>query len=157
MKFCSECGKELPVNSKGTCPSCGAEFSTLSRAKSEIRVIQQIPHKSPGTAALIAFFGAIFGLPGIGHIYVGRVGRGIAILLSGFTLYIMSFIVFFGSVLGGALAGARAGLSFVQIGGSLAMVLVLAYLGLLIWQIFNARSCAKKHNDQAAMIARDLE
>lgn len=46
-------------------------------------IVEHLPYKSPGTAALIAFIGGLFALPGIGHIYVGKVGRGIGILILG--------------------------------------------------------------------------
>jgi TM2 domain-containing membrane protein YozV len=49
------------------------------------------PYKSPGTAALLAFMGGIFALPGIGHIYVRKVGTGVVVLISGFTLYALAF------------------------------------------------------------------
>lgn len=150
--FCSNCGERLETSMDiEECPKCHSALHEhtkhLDTAKS---VIEQLPYKSPGTAALIAFIGGIFALPGIGHIYVGRVGRGIGILVIGLIVYALIVASIF-SV--GFLAGfeetnatsesASAGL------GAIAMMLVLSivYIILFIWQIFNARKLAKKFNE----------
>ena len=51
------------------------DYLFASNTNTECPVL--LPHKSPGTAALIAFIGGLIGLPGIGHMYVGKVGRGL--------------------------------------------------------------------------------
>jgi len=95
-KFCSNCGKTLKNLNEDNdkkeikkCPKCGIDL--LSRVGGvSIRnssVVDQLPYKSPGTAALIAFIGGIFALLGLGHIYIGNVGRGIGILISGTVIY----------------------------------------------------------------------
>jgi uncharacterized membrane protein len=174
LSFCKDCGKELLYKHADYCSHCGkAQFEESTPAveeeemveneapktrrhqktlKKEVRIIQTVPHKSPGTAALIAFVGAIFGFPGIGHIYVGRVGRGIAILVSGFVLFFTIWITLLGSFLSGVTGG---GAPVFQIGSSFAISFALLYVGLLIWQIFNARSVAKQHNEKAQRI--DME
>jgi TM2 domain-containing membrane protein YozV len=122
--------------------------------------INRIVYKSSGTAALLAFIGAIFGLPGIGHIYVGRIGRGLLILVSGFILYIFSWIsVILGSL--GGLFGSVAsrtpngGLPIFQTGVGLGVFLWCAYIALLVWQIFNARFLAKKLNEQVQLTGKE--
>jgi len=89
---------------------------------------QQLPYKSPGTSALIAFIGGIFGLPGIGHICVGKVGRGIGILLVGLVLYVLT-------------------ISFIYVFPPIALIFSIGYLILFIWQIFSARKLAKEFNE----------
>lgn len=159
MTFCKHCGEELPSDEVDNCPFCGGELDYYApkpaekKEKQQVKVIKVVPHKSPGTAALIAFIGAIFGLLGIGQIYVGRIGRGIAILLSGFVLHALIWITFFGTFLGGAFAGARNSLAFLYIGRSVAVAFVFIYVGLWIWQILDARSVAKKHNEEQAILA----
>jgi len=133
------------------CPKCHSALHEHSEHKlPPPSVIEQLPYKSPGTAALIAFIGGLFALPGIGHIYVGRVGRGIGILVIGLILYalIVTSIFSVGFLAGleqpnAASNSASAGL------GVIAMMLVLsiAYIILFIWQIFNARKLAKKFNE----------
>ena len=75
-KFCSNCGESLQklnANNEAikNCPKCKID---LFQVGGEIplrnsSVVDQLPYKSPGTAALIAFIGGIFALPGLGHIY----------------------------------------------------------------------------------------
>ena len=155
MTFCKHCGQELPSDDIDMCPHCGEELDYSQKPESvkEVRVIQTVPHKSPGTAALIAFIGGIFGFMGIGHIYVGRVGRGIAILLGGFMLYILVWITLFGTLFGGAFSAARNDLSFLQIGGMISSIMALSLFGLFVWQILDAKSSAKKYNKEQLMVA----
>lgn len=114
--------------------------------------INRIVYKSSGTAALIAFLGAIFGLPGIGHIYVGRIGRGLLILFAGFTLYVLSWLTFLGGLFGGAIGRS---IPVMQAGTGLGIALMLMYFGLLIWQTFNARTLAKKLNEQIQLTGKE--
>ena len=75
-KFCSNCGYALEnLNDDDKeikkCPKCGIDLLQIGRGVSirNTSVVDQLPYKSPGTAALIAFIGGIFALPGLGHIY----------------------------------------------------------------------------------------
>jgi hypothetical protein len=74
-KFCSNCGetlKNLNDNNKEIkkCPKCGIDLLQVGGVSiCNTSVVDQLPYKSPGTAALIAFIGGIFALPGLGHIY----------------------------------------------------------------------------------------
>src|SRR5215204_6305009 len=100
-KFLNKCCKKLKNLNEDNdkkeikkCPKCGIDL--LSRVGGvSIRnssVVDQLPYKSPGTAALIAFIGGIFALLGLGHIYIGNVGRGIGILISGIVIYAILII-----------------------------------------------------------------
>lgn len=151
-KFCSNCGEKLDSNipQVGVCPKCHTTLDNDSKYKQPSpSVVAQLPYKSPGTAALIAFIGGIFALPAIGHIYVGKVGRGIGILITGLILYALTLIMitsvgFLASFEQPALSNdASAGI------GALAGMFVfsIAYIVLFIWQIFNARKLAKKFNE----------
>jgi len=151
--FCSNCGEKLDTNAEtGICPKCHTtlhEHSEHSQPNPPIEaepkpsIVQHLPYKSPGTSALIAFIGGIFGLPGIGHMYVGRVGRGIGILILGLILYgviiiMTSAFAFLGQTSPGTAGAAAIGVLF---------VLIIAYIVFFIWQIFNARNLAKKFNE----------
>src|SRR4026208_2493141 len=99
-KFCPNCGERLDTD-KDTdeCPKCHSALHEHSKhIESKSSVVEQLPYKSPGTAALIAFIGGIFALPGIGHIYVGKVGKGIAILILGVVLTVLTFVLIFSVV-----------------------------------------------------------
>ena len=155
--FCSSCGEKLDTNLDiNECPKChSALHERSSNIESPPRVVEQLPYKSPGTTALIAFLGGIFGLPGIGHMYVGTVKKGIFILIGGI---IISITIVFTSI---ALFTAEQ-LSSVQsdyyapasdISGLILqwvitiVILGVGYLALFIWQIFDARKLAKKFNE----------
>jgi TM2 domain-containing membrane protein YozV len=113
-------------------------------------LVEQLPYKSPGTAALIAFIGGIFALPGIGHIYVGKVGKGIGILILGIVLYVVTVIMIY-SV--GLVASLEQNNSIATNNSSgeaaigVMLIMSIAYIVLFIWQIFNARKLAKKFNE----------
>jgi TM2 domain-containing membrane protein YozV len=139
-KFCGNCGESLEnLNDKEIkkCPKCGIDLQTGSTRNTSPSVVEQLPYKSPGTAALIAFIGGIFGLPGIGHIYVGKIGKGIGILITG--IIIAALLVFIS-------------ITFEII---LLFIFGIAYLVLWIWQIFDARKLAKKFNESVRITGKE--
>jgi TM2 domain-containing membrane protein YozV len=154
IKFCGKCGQELPTNFDVTyCPKCGEKIdgvdTNISHNESndaitgerkeptyQPSVVAQLPYKSPGTAALIAFIGGLFGLPGIGHIYVGKLGNGIGILILG--LVIFAFMIIFAFAL-----------------PPLALFFSIGYLALFIWQIFNARTKAREFNESVQRTGKE--
>jgi TM2 domain-containing membrane protein YozV len=151
--YCSNCGEKLDETLKiDECPKCHSalheHFKHIETAPP--RMVEQLPYKSPGTTALIAFLGGIFGLPGIGHIYVGKVGRGIGILITGLILYALTFMTIFSVGFLASIEQPNAPSDNASAGiGALAGMLVfsIAYIILFIWQIFNARKLAKKFNE----------
>ena len=145
-KFCSNCGKTLDLNHENKkCSNCGFDLQQQTGAKDNRSIVDQLPYKSPGTAALIAFIGGIFGLQGIGHIYVGKVGRGIGILISGIVIFALLVITVVSMQ---SLLILDPNESSIGIGVILLMIILgVAYFVLWIWQIFNARKLAKKFNE----------
>lgn len=111
------------------------------------------PYKSPGTAALLAFIGGIFALPGIGHIYVRKVGTGVGILIGGFILYALTFTEII------SVTSTRAYEAQYSPTGNappmttdvimIILVLVISYVVLFILQIISARKFAQKFNSLA--------
>ena len=155
-KFCSNCGYALKNlnddNDKEIkkCPKCGIDLLQVGRGVIPLRntsVVDQLPYKSPGTAALIAFIGGIFALLGLGHIYIGNIGRGIGILISGIVIYALLVITIFSFSLQGLsfLAADKPPIGIESI--FIIFVLGIAYFILWIWQIFNAKKRAKKFNE----------
>lgn len=129
MPFCSSCGAEISPGSS-FCPRCGkaAGFSNNSPAP------PYNPYKNPTTAALIAIIGGIFGFMGIGHIYAGNLGKGLFILIGGIVLFFAGiFTVFIG----------------------VGIVLLIIYLAIWIWQIFDARTTARKFNEHVQATGRE--
>lgn len=157
--FCSNCGEKFDTNAEiEECPKC---HSVLHEHPEHIEpkpsIVLHLPYKSPGTAALIAFIGGIFALPGIGHIYVGKLGRGIGILVIGLILYTLTVIMI--TSVGFLASFEQPSLSNdASVGiGALAGMLVfsIAYLVLFIWQIFNARKLAKKFNEVVSQTQKE--
>ena len=155
-KFCSNCGEKIDKNLEiDECPKCHSALHEHSyHIDSPPRFVQQLPYKSPGTTALIAFLGGLFALPGIGHMYVRKVKRGIVILIGGLILYalvivmimsVISFQQFLSSEISSEITTNSAAI-WLQI-AILMLVFGIAYIVLLIWQIFDARKLAKKFNE----------
>jgi hypothetical protein len=151
-KFCSNCGESLDQESK-KCSKCGIDFQQQQQVEhpiSNTSIVDQLPYKSPGTAALIAFIGGIFALLGLGHIFIGKIGKGFGILVSGIIIYVL-FVIMAISLPVMLLLGLVE--SFTGYAGSggiifiIMFILGIAYLVLWIWQIFNAKKLAKKFNE----------
>jgi len=151
-KFCANCGEKLDTEMEiDECPKCHSALHQHSEhTESPSRIVEQLPYKSPGTAALIAFIGGIFTLPGIGHIYVGKVGKGIAILILGVVLTVLTFVLIFSVVPFTMSTDEATTVENASIGiwiPIISAVFGIAYFVLFIWQIFNARKLAKKFNE----------
>ena len=94
-KFCSNCGETLNLKEEiKKCSKWGIDLQQQIGSITENRpIVDHLPYKSPGTAALIAFIGGIFALLGLGHIFVGKIGKGFGILVSGFIIYVLFVIM----------------------------------------------------------------
>jgi uncharacterized membrane protein YvbJ len=95
-KFCSNCGETLNLNGEiKKCSKCGIDLQQqqVGSTTQNRPIVDQLPYKSPGTAALIAFIGGIFALLGLGHIFVGKIGKGFGILVSGIIIYVLFVIM----------------------------------------------------------------
>jgi len=151
MPFCDMCGKQVSADAR-FCPECGRRFPTATAPPSPPP--SQAPpltkpaiteSKDPGVAALLAFLLGL-GFFGIGHIYVGKLGKGLALLVISIVLNIMFAGAFvFGAVWlpFGLLGIGTAALGFWFMVG---VVLLLARFALWIWQIYDAYKLAKQFN-----------
>ena len=147
--FCSNCGEKLNPNGElRNCPKCYADLKAYSA--SQPSSVEHLPNKNPGTTALLAFIGGILALPGIGHIYVGKVGTGVGILIGGFILYALTFSIII------SVASTRAYEAQYSPTGNASplpidmmvaiLVLVMGYTVLFIYQIITATRLANKFN-----------
>jgi len=117
MRLCPGC-QRLITTDLTFCQQCG--FGPLkATASTEI--------KKKGTAALLAILPGLIGVFGIGHFYLERLGTGFLFMFAGF-----------------ALAGASI---FCWVIGEWiwAIVLLVIYVGLLIWQVFDAVAIAEEN------------
>lgn len=150
-KFCANCGQKLEYNKEiKYCPNCGTDLDPLKEEQSTTHM-HSLPYKSPGTAALIAFLGGLFALPGIGHIYIGKVGMGIVILVCGFILYAFAIVLllFVYSSMNSVFTSSNFSINDSVNVPILIFVGIpsISYIALFIWQIFNARKLAKEFNE----------
>lgn len=76
--FCRKCGKEVPENVK-YCPNCGCPVDPNEHEKKTVNTDGTVGGKSRLAAGLLNIF-----LPGIGRLYLGYTGIGIAQLLLAF-------------------------------------------------------------------------
>jgi hypothetical protein len=152
MAFCTKCGQS---NQQGArfCNSCGAvmlgatarsvssgETAVSAPRRAEAPTVLPRPQvivvqggiKSSGLAAVLSFFWC-----GLGHIYLGHFGTGIALMIG----YPVMLWFGFGLALGGALSGAggAAGLGF---------IFLLIALAMWIFGMVDAYRTAERANQQ---------
>lgn len=134
-RFCSNCGQALQPAQGGAAPApppYEPRYGPPYAAQGQYSMAMQ---KEPGIAAIIALVGGLFGLMGLGHIYVGLVARGLIIMVCGIALWALSIASFF--------------LGIITIGGGLwvlGFVLVIISFALLIWQTYDAYRAAMDYN-----------
>jgi len=91
--------------------------------------------KSEGVATVLAALVGMFLIYGVGHIYVGRIGRGLIILFIELAIGVLVVIPLV------------YGLAEGEVGFIIPIaILLLADLILWIWQIFDARRVCRDHN-----------
>lgn len=88
--FCNNCGTPVPEGSN-VCPKCGTPIIANNKVVGQVEYPypQAVSAKSKGTAALLCFF---LGGLGLHRFYVGKVGTGIAMILTAGGLGIWAFI-----------------------------------------------------------------
>lgn len=122
--FCGKCGA-----SKGAendfCPKCGAGANSQQNRSQQNNPnrMNQRPYewKSEGTTLILTIVLGIFGLGGIGHIYLGNITRGIVILIVGIILLLVAMF---------------------SMGIGLIILIPFA-----IWVVFDARNQCRFYND----------
>jgi hypothetical protein len=143
VPFCRHCGKEIQQDAR-FCPYCGADQSPYA-APSASSVQAGLETKNTGLAAVLALILGIFGLWGVGYIYVGKIGKGLALLILGIILeWVFGFLILLGALFGGYYSGAR-GLIAVSITG--VVIWAILTLAIFIWQIYDAYKLAKYYNE----------
>jgi len=139
MPFCPNCGREVSTGS-AFCPSCGASLNATSYSPPPVGTVTMLPQKSEGEAVLLALILGLFGLWGVGHMYAGKVGKGIVLLVAG--------LIF------GGLFWVSIILTIILI-GFVGIVLfgIVLFVGWL-WQTYDAYKTTKAYNDIARQTGR---
>ena len=131
--FCSKCGEPRETQSKSFCETCGQKLfgntpcpNCKNLHSQPVRNQRSPEWKSEGVTLVLSIVLGLLGLQGIGHIYVGRVGKGIGIL-------IVSLILF------------AVGLASISVG--IGVIFLIIYIIMFFWQIFNSRTLCREYND----------
>lgn len=106
-------------------------------------------YKSEGITLVLSIVLGLMGLMGIGHIYVGKVKRGIIILIGGLFIWVIVFIpIGFLSVLDESQELSEEEIMTQLLGPMMGALIIggIAGFALFIWQILNARSLCKDYN-----------
>ena len=111
--------------------------------------------KNEKVAMILAVLPGILGFLGVGHFYIGRIRRGVILLVGAWGLITASFFCFAawsmshmiipppGQPVGEPLAYAMAFLV-------VSLVLFFGFIALWIWQIFDARAVCQTHNSKVS-------
>jgi len=118
--YCNKCGNEIGEG-QGFCDKCGQQAGAAVQQQPPVPMRE----KSAGVAAILSFLWA-----GLGHLYVGKIGFGLILML----LY--PVILFFGFIF---LVVALGIFGLILFG-----VIVLA---VWIWCIFDSHRLANEYND----------
>jgi len=107
-------------------------------------------YKSEGTTLVLSIVVGFFGFMGVGHIYLGRVRRGIIILIVGLIGWIVAIVIPFAMLrMLGVLEEEESidPTAVVGVLGGFFVVVEIGVLALIIWQILNSRKLCKQYNE----------
>jgi len=128
--YCNNCGNKAEER-QVFCDRCGNKMGEGGMGNNHShRII--VREKSTGAAALLSVL-----WPGLGQLYVGRVGRGLALMMSQLILIMAgAFFTVVGTLFGGLGGGIGSGIIF-----------YIAIFALWAWNIFDAYKNANVYND----------
>lgn len=151
MRYCPRCGGQVRERAR-FCDQCGVSLYGPSTARKvmvdkaprermEVSVVQD-HHHDPMIAVALALGPGFFGLMGLGHIYVGRLAKGLVIMAVGVVLGILTWVPIIGvSLLSPSDLGPETdvGALFTAIG-----VFGMIFFLLWLWQAYDAYSIARR-------------
>ena len=115
MAFCENCGHAIRLGTK-FCGSCGNPITETATPIQDTnqshaepppkqnvnsgKVLQRPPEwKSMGVTMVLTVVLGIVGLGGIGHLYLGKIIKGIVLLIVGIILAIIGWLTIFGLII----------------------------------------------------------
>lgn len=149
--FCPNCGTSL-ADSADFCGNCGYDLKTgrASQARPQTSYAPAQPYSQPYLGAstkseALSIILAIL-IPGSGHLYVGRLTRGLVILISYFGLSVLGTVLLF-SAIPGVFTGDLPDASLET--NLLIPLIVLSMISLIIWivQLIDVYNLTKQYND----------
>jgi len=104
-------------------------------------------YKSEGITLVLSIVVGLLGIMGVGHIYLGRIRRGVIILIVGIIIWSGLFVpVVILGMLGELEEDSVDPTAMIAMFGGFA-VAIIAGLVLFIWQILNSRKLCKEYNE----------
>ena len=141
--YCGTCGTPL-IAKYSPCPNCGHVKTTIYNPQpnpgnpnpgnpNPPQQPQQQGglYKNPTTALILSIVLGLLGIEGIGQIYVGKVGRGVTILVAGFAFWIIGWVTF-----------------------PWGTPLLIGLFILFIWQIYDTNKLVKQYNNYVSQNGR---
>ena len=153
--FCGSCGTAL-ISKNAPCPSCGHVKTTFNPQQASSGFCSSCgaaligksttcmkcgytktkynpmaagaQYKNEGTGLILSILLGLLTICGIGEIYAGKVGKGIGILILGWVLIVVGFAT----------------------GG----IVLIAYLAIFIWQIFDTKKLCREFNEYVSQNGR---
>jgi len=114
------------------CPVCGSPPSPQSTQNYYQHNYYQnvVGLKSEDTTLVLSIVLGLFGIQGVGHLYVGKIGKGLCFLIGSLILF-----------------GVAIWLITTLVGAFIGIPLLIGYLILFIWQIIDSRNLCRQYND----------
>jgi len=137
--YCQKCGKETKDN-VAFCSSCGASTNGSTQTNNIPNYGPQNNNyvysreKSNGVGIILGFL-----IPGLGHLYAGKIGKGLLIMFSGIILGTLAIITLLGAISidsTGAFVGAT--IFFI--------VFPIIYFVIWIWNMYDVNKTIKEYN-----------
>jgi len=104
-------------------------------------------YKSESTTLVLSIVVGLMGIMGVGHIYLGRIRRGVIILIIGFSSWVAIFIpIGILGLLGNLEESSDDPTAIIAVFVGFAVVGIGVFV-LFIWQILNSRKLCKEYNE----------
>ncbi|MCB5280099.1 MAG: zinc ribbon domain-containing protein [Candidatus Cloacimonetes bacterium] len=137
--FCSKCGKEV-YDGITYCPFCGDKLkfsSNNNTASQHEQTLYAVSDRNEGIALILSLL-----IPGVGQMYVGKIARGIAFILSGLLIFVSMIFCYI-------LVGVSFNDTNTLDAGIIAVtaVTMMAYLAIWIYSMYDAYQLAQQYND----------
>jgi hypothetical protein len=144
MQFCPACGRAVGPDLV-YCSYCGAGLRNASYSSRQpyqtVGATYKRQGKKPWIAIGLALVLGLFGIWGIGHLYAGKIARGLGLL-------------FVGLIIGG-LFWFSVILTVILIGYVGIVLFGLFFVGGWLWQAFDAYNAAQEYNELHATEVRN--
>ena len=154
--FCTNCGKEMP-DGAAFCPACGFSVNAQGPRNNQNNwnngnrnfYAPYYEMKDTAVTIILGVLLGLFGIMGVGQIYAGKVGRGIAIMIGGFAIVALSVIVIF-SYLSWWNVYSYDYYNPPDFSALIVIMIVMESIHIIyfIWQAYDAYKLAKEYNDK---------